>query len=326
MLGEFGLINRLKQFLEGPTSGVFRSIGDDAAVLAPPGGRLLFSCDMMVEGVHFRLDFSSPFELGWKALTVNVSDIAAMAGTPLYALVSLGVGDKERPVSFYEEIYRGISEASRRYEVAVVGGDTVRTEGPLVIDISIIGAADEPITRCGSRPGDLVAVTGSLGASAAGLQWLLSGRTGLGQIAEKAIHAHHMPEARVREAKAAAAAGGVTALMDISDGLAGDLGHMCKGSGLGAVLEARAIPLDEAAIEVAGKLESDPIEWALHGGEDYELLMTVASEKALAVKEAVEACGTPLHLIGRMTDANGGILLETDHGLVPITKGGYTHF
>lgn len=325
--GEFELINRLREVLGPPPDGVYRSIGDDAAVLVPPVNKLLFSCDMLVEGVHFRLDFSTPFELGWKALAVNVSDMAAMAGTPRYALVALGVSAADRPFSFYEEIYRGLAGAARRYGVAVVGGDTVRTRGPLVIDVAIMGEADRPIMRCGGRPGDLIAVTGSLGASTAGLEWFLRHRRRLGSPpVERAVLAHQMPEARVREARAAAATGGVTSMIDISDGLAGDLGHLCEQSGAGAVLDAGAIPLDEDAVELARQLGANPMEWALHGGEDYELLMTVAADRAPAVGEAVATCGTSFHLIGRMTAGETGITLRFADRTVPVTRGGYTHF
>ncbi|MEW6081155.1 MAG: thiamine-phosphate kinase [Bacillota bacterium] len=324
-VGEFELIKMLARVLGDPPGGIYRFIGDDTAVLEPPRGRLLFASDMVVEGIHFRLDFAVPWEVGWKALAVNVSDIAAMAGRPLYAVVSLGVSAEERPSELYEGIYRGMAAAASRYGVAIVGGDTVKTGGPLVIDVSIIGEAERPVLRCGARPGDLVAVTGALGASAAALEWFLSGRSREGPgFVDKAVQAHQAPEARVREAQAAAGTGGVTAMIDVSDGLAGDLGHICEESGLGALLD-REVPVDPAARAMALNLGKDPLEWALHGGEDYQLLMTVDPARKETVAEAVMSCGTPLTYIGRMRQGEG-VHIKTGDMEVRLGKGGYTHF
>jgi len=327
MIGEFDLIRKLSKMMDGPSPGVYRSIGDDAAVLEPPPGRLLFSSDMMVEGIHFRLDFSEPWEVGWKALAVNVSDIAAMGGTPLYAVVSLGVGRQDRPVSFYEEIYRGLNKAARRYGLSVVGGDTVRTEGPLVLDVSILGFAVSPVLRSGARNGDLLAVTGCLGASCAGLQWFLTKKTRHGPpYVDKAVKAHQRPQPRVKEAQAAVATGAVTALIDISDGLAGDLGHICEESGLGATIEASCIPVDASASRIASQVGASPVEWALRGGEDYELLMTVDPARGSLAKTAVENLGTRLTFIGEMTDKMSGVALVESGKWTLVERGGYTHF
>jgi len=325
-IGEFDLIREMTARLGGPPPGVIRFIGDDAAVLEPPQGKMLFSCDMMVEGIHFLLDFITPFELGWKALAVNVSDIAAMGGVPRYAVVSLGVGQMEE-LDFYREVYRGIRAAGEKFGAGVVGGDTVRTKGPLVIDVAIVGEAENPVLRRGACHGDVVAVTGSLGASAAGLEYFLKTKQrGGSPVVEEAVRAHLLPFPRVREAQAALKAGGVTAMIDISDGLAGDIAHICRESGVRAVLDAEMIPVSTCAADIAKELDADPLKWALHGGEDYELLMTVAPASFAAVQEAVCQTGIPLTQIGRVEQGDCEALLQEEGKITRLSRGGYQHF
>ncbi len=326
---EYQLIEALaSQLSKGDSASVYRSIGDDTAVVRPPRGKMLLTCDMLVEGVHFRLDFSTPFQLGWKALAVNLSDLAAMGGEPLYALISLGLAAEELDSEFYHQLYRGLNELAELSSLQVVGGDTVHTSGPLVIDLSLVGCCSNhrPVLRTGARPGQVLAVTGKLGASAAGLQWLLENHDQeASSVVEEAIDIHLQPSPRLEEGALAATCMEEGAMIDLSDGLAGDLGHICRESGVSALLEEDKIPLAQSTIEVAEALDRNPLEWALHGGEDYELLMAVEPKDIGKIKRGIEALGTPLTVIGEISKGEGEVILHRSGGSLQLQRGGYTH-
>ncbi len=333
--GEFGLIRRISGLVGGPGPGVLRGIGDDTAVLDFAGGRLLATVDMLVEGVHFDLTFITPWQLGRKALAVNLSDIAAMGGEPLFALVSLGVGG-QIDEDFVRELYTGMVAMAGAYGVQIVGGDTVRSPGGLVVDVAVLGRAVEPVTRAGARPGDLVAVTGHLGASAAGLHWLLRQKeerpgafidaAGGDEIVRTVVRAHLEPVPRVREAAALAATGLVTAMIDVSDGLASEANHIARESGVGMVVYADIVPIAAATREMARRLGADPLEWALAGGEDYELLLTCAPGGEDRLRQAMAAAGTSLTFIGEVVPAErGATLVGKDGAARPLEPAGYDH-
>jgi thiamine-monophosphate kinase len=317
-VGEFGLIDRFRALLGEPPEGEVW-IGDDAAVLRAPGGTLLFTADLLVEGVHFDLGWTSPEDLGWKAIAVNASDIAAMGGTPRRALVSLGV----RPgldVAFLEALYAGMRACCDRYGLAVAGGDTSRAV-ELVISVALIGnpAGRRVVERRGAAPGDVVCVTGTLGAAAAGLALL---RAGLPARADLAA-AHLRPTPRVREAEVLRRQL-PSAMVDVSDGFAADLGHLCAASGVGARIEAARLPL--AALDGLA-LPLDALDLALGGGEDYELCFTITPDRAARAAEEVEAAtGTPVHLVGEVTGAEAGLVLVAGGAAAPLPAGGWDHF
>jgi thiamine-monophosphate kinase len=313
--GEAALLEAVRRGLgqaaTGP--GVLLGIGDDAAVLAPPPGRLLFSVDLLVEGQHFRRrgpGASRPEDVGWRALAVNASDIAAMGGRPLWALSSLGVPEGVAPEEL-EALCRGMAEASVAFDLSVVGGNLARSPGPLLVDIAILGVAPRPIARTGARVGDLVCVTGRVGAAAAGLA--IQGadaavRGALGAAADRLATAQLRPRPRLAEGSALAAAAGVRAMCDVSDGLAVDLAHLC-GAGLDAVLWRDALPIPPdvaAAAAVLGDGEPLALRWALHGGEDYELLCAVAPEALDGAAAAVAGAGGVLHAVGRFGARRSG--------------------
>ena len=344
-LGEFELIARLTQGLE-TRADVVLGVGDDAALLdigAAPGmvgseagseaggGPLLVAtCDAQVQGRHFLLGAATPEEIGWKALAVNLSDIAAMGAEPLWALVSL-LAPPALPVATLDGIYSGMRQLAQRYGVAVVGGNVAATDGPLVLDVTLLGrcARDAALRRDGARPGDALLVTGPLGAAAAGLALLLTPPPE-GAVAAhllvRARAAQVMPEPRVAVGRALAASGSIMAMLDISDGLAGDLAHICERSGVGALIEAQAIPVDPAARAVARALGRDPLALALTGGEDYELLCAVRPERLAIALAAVRQAGGEPALIGRVTERGAGMLLRLvegdDH---PLTAQGWDH-
>ncbi len=303
--GEFSLIEKIGKIIGSASSGVLVGIGDDTAVLAPPagGGKLLATVDMMVEGVHFNLDWMEPEALGHKALAINLSDIAAMGGAPLYALVSLALPARLSD-ELIERFYRGMKALAVRFGVGVVGGNLTRTEGPFVVDVTVLGAATENIClRSGTKAGDLVAVTGELGVSAAGLDLLR--KRGKAAAGEAAVRRHLMPEPRVEEGKALARSGVVTSMIDVSDGLASELHHLAKSSGVGVLIDETKIP---------GNLE-----WAVGGGEDYELLFTIARGKV--------APSVAHTIIGEVTAAAEGVRWKRADGKIEtLAARGWDHF
>jgi thiamine-monophosphate kinase len=318
-LGEFGLIERLRQRIEarcessplaGPpviaprTSSLASQaprlelgIGDDAAVWRPlDGARQVATTDALIEDIHFRLSTTTWRDLGWKSLAVNVSDLAAMGATPRYALVTLGLPG-ETVLADVLELYDGLLELCREFDVAVAGGDVVRTP-MVVLSITAIGEASGELLRrdCG-RPGDILAVTGTLGASAAGLRLLHSnGRPA--NIGDRFLQAHLRPRPRVLEAAKLVEAG-LRCAIDLSDGLAGDATHLCESSGVGAVIETDRVPMD-AALE--SEFGDQALSIAIGGGEDYELLCAGPSDAIQQARVALAELGTPLTIVGRLTE------------------------
>jgi thiamine-monophosphate kinase len=334
-LGELGLIRRIREESERtPAPGVTAGIGDDTAVLAvSAGAALLATTDLVIEDVHFRRAWAAPEDVGWKAMAVNLSDIAAMGGTPRWALVALAV-PADTPVAEVEGFYRGMRAAAAPHGVAIVGGDTAQSPGGWLVNVTLLGEhAGTPRLRSAARPGDAIAVTGSLGRAAAGLAVLEMGadearRHGLSDaVIEEMARAHLRPHARVAEGLWLGQARHVHAMMDCSDGLATDLGHICRESSVGARVRLDLLPLASGAEATARALGRDPVEWATSGGEDYELLLTCApGELDRLLREFRRSTGTPLTVIGEVEAGRAGIvwLGPDDHPVVP--GAGYEHF
>jgi len=317
-IGEFGLIDRIRNLFPYSAPSVLVGIGDDVAVLRTAANRLLLAtCDCQIEGVHFTLPTVPAYLLGRRAAAVNLSDMAAMGGTPLWALVSLMVPEST-PVSVVEEIYRGFGEALSRFGAVVVGGNTARHPERVIIDVTLLGEGDPDrvVLRSGARVGDLLVVTGTLGASRAGLECLTADVSGVDEsLRSAAVHRHWAPEPRLAEGRLLAASGRVRAMIDVSDGLMGDLGHLCQASGVGAVLYADAVPVDPACEAVARAIHRDPLEWALCGGEDYELLAAVDPGGFADITQAFqEARATPCRVIGRIVPREEGIRCVRSNG------------
>jgi thiamine-monophosphate kinase len=335
-LGERELIRRIRKSAAATSAspGVETGIGDDTAVLTvPPGHKLLATTDLLIEDVHFRRTSAAPADIGWKALAVNLSDIAAMGGIPRWALVALAV-PADTDVGAVDAFYAGMAEAAAPHGVTVVGGDTSASPGGWMVNVTLLGVhPGEPRLRSHARAGDAVAVTGSLGVSAAGLHALEIGldrardaglaAARLGEI----TRAHLRPRARVAEGRWLGQAPGVHAMMDCSDGLATDLEHICRESGVGARVRLERVPVAPAAREAARALGADAREWAVSGGEDYELLLTCdPAEADHLVAGLVEATGTALTVIGRVEEAAGEVVF-VDAGGAPVSvRGGFEHF
>ncbi|RME35964.1 MAG: thiamine-phosphate kinase [Thermoflexia bacterium] len=329
-IGEFGLIDRIARSLPPPGEGVIVGIGDDVAVLRSGERYLLATCDIQVEGVHFLREKIRPYQLGRKVVAINVSDIAAMGGVPRYLLVSL-VLPKETEVEFVDGLYEGMREECSRWGAQIVGGNMAHSPGGVIVDLFLMGEVepDHLLRRSGARVGDRVLVTGTLGDSAAGLVLLLNpGATCPDIHREFVLRRHLTPTPRLWEGRAIARSGLATAAIDVSDGLASDIGHICEMSNVGVRLWADAVPISDAARAVAGAVGADLLEWALFGGEDYELLFTAPADRAEDLARWVqEETGTPVSLIGEIVPADQGMgLVRADGSTHPLRKEGWDHF
>jgi len=319
-LGEFGLIARLTRGLPSRADVVLPA-GDDTALLDLSGGKdvlLAATCDAQVEGRHFMRGAATPEEIGWKALAVNLSDIAAMGAEPLWALVSLLLPPGES-VAVLDGVYAGLRTLAARYGVAIVGGNIAGTSGPLTIDITLLGRVmrARALTRAAGHPGDTLLVTGTLGAAAAGVLLAVgqpmdgAARAEIApEMAARARAAMAAPVPRVAEGRALAASGVVTAMLDVSDGFAADLGHLCAASGVGALVEEAELPIAPGAAAVAPLYGRTPLDLALYGGEDYELLLSTRPDGARAAVETVRGAGGTARVVGRLTSDAGRIEME----------------
>jgi thiamine-monophosphate kinase len=319
--GEFALIARLTASLPS-RADVLVGVGDDCAVLDVGSEQaLLVTCDSQVEGVHFTLRTATPWEIGRKALAVNLSDIAAMGGEPRYALISLHLPHGAAP-EVVEGIYAGLRAEAEAFQTVIVGGNisgTGRAEG-LALDITLLGRVERgrALTRGGARVGDTIFLTGYAGESAAGLHTLLYPGHPYPEEARERLRARHrVPLPRVAEGRLLSRLGPalITALIDISDGLSGDLAHICECSGVGARLEAARLPISSELRAVATAAGQDPLQWVLHGGEDYELLFTVAAGHEEEVMAAFRAeSETTITPIGEIIAAGEGLRLRRSDG------------
>ncbi|MCS7221111.1 MAG: thiamine-phosphate kinase [Anaerolineae bacterium] len=329
-IGEFNLINRIARSLPAPRTGVIVGIGDDVAVLQNRDRYILATCDVQVEGVHFLREKILPYQLGRRAVAINVSDIAAMGGVPCYLLVSLML-PRETEVEFVDGLYEGMREECSRWGSEIVGGNMAHSPDRIIVDLFLLGEVEPErlLRRSGARVGDQVLVTGTLGDSAAGLALLLHPEATCPDLhREFALRRHLTPTPRLWEGRVISRSGLATAAIDVSDGLASDVGHICERSGVSVRLRADAIPISDAARAIAQALSADPLEWALFGGEDYELLFTAPADRAKDLARWVQQeTGTPVSIIGEVVPADQGIaLVHADGSAVPLWKGGWDHF
>lgn len=327
-LGEFGFIARIGRRFPLEGGAVCQGIGDDAAILAlPEQSHLLFTTDQLIEGFHFRLETTSARDLGQKALAVNLSDIAAMGGTPLGFTVSLGIPSARLSVEFLDEFYAGIAAMANQAGAALVGGDTSESGERLVISVALLGTAPEgkELRRSGACHGDDIYVTGWLGDAALGLTLLEQGRQ---DPHTSRVRARHLrPEPRLREGRLLAGRGIPHAMIDISDGLLADLGHLLEASGLGAEIEIAALPLSTDFQMWAGETAPEPLELALGGGEDYELLFCAGAAKAKDVEKLRAESTVPITRIGRVSrEIEGIVLRDLEGSTTPVRPYGHDHF
>ncbi|MCD6508264.1 thiamine-phosphate kinase [Candidatus Poribacteria bacterium] len=329
-IGEFSLIERISSLLSCRCDDVICGIGDDAAVLNGGDGKaLLVTVDSLVENIHFTLRTHTPYQLGYKAMAVNLSDIAAMGGEPKYTLVSISARP-DLKIGFIEEIYRGLERMAREAGVSIVGGDTTGSPTHLFISISVIGECpeEEVIYRSGAKIGDMVILTGTVGDSAAGLA-LLSGSEAPSLSQEEIEYLrmrHLMPRPRLRAARKIASLKLANAMIDVSDGVSSEVNHICQSSRVGAEIYAERIPISEAACKFASDIGVSPLKLALNGGEDYELLLTAPEENVKEIRSALMELNLDISVIGRILPYDRGCTLKSGEGEFELEQAGFTHF
>lgn len=325
--GEFGMIKRIRRIIESESDEIVLGIGDDAAVVRPKSGScLVLTTDAMVEGVHFDLRYTSFDALGWKALAVNLSDVAAVGGVPSYALVSLALPEAWT-VEDIESFYRGLKRCGKAYDCKVIGGDTVRSIGKGFISISVIGYVNKNaiINRSGAQLGDLLCVTGRLGGVRAGFEALRGNRGG--DAFRKSIRRFLKPLPKIAEAGKLIRELKISSMIDISDGLASDVGHLCEESGLGCILWEDAIPLHSDVKAWVEKTGISPTRFALTSGEEYELLFTVDPDRFERwINHNQKESRSPVTPIGEMIQKKRGIRIKRGGETVPFSEKGWDHF
>jgi thiamine-monophosphate kinase len=325
-IGEFGFIDRIRSGCLIRSASVIKGIGDDCCVFRTSAGlATLFTTDMLVENVHFIRQAISPYKLGRKSVAVNISDIAAMGGTPREAVVSIAIPETLE-VEYLDAVYEGMKAMAREFDVNLLGGDTTASPANLVLNIALVGEApeEEILYRSGARVGDVVFLTGTVGSSAAGLDIILSRRSFAEQY--PLLDAHHDPWPQVTAGRIIAQLRVATALIDVSDGVAADLGHICRESGVGAIIEESLIPTTPLVRRYCHRFNLDLLHLALHVGEDYVLLGTVPEGETDKLATALRAKGCDFFPVGTIAAGAGLRLIGADGSLRAVRSGGWDHF
>lgn len=328
-IGEFGLIKKLSDGCLIRKEGIIKAIGDDAAAFITPSGEVVIvTTDMMVERVHFLRKVTSGFNLGYKSLAVNLSDIAAMGATAREAFISIAV-PRDCSIEFIEDLYTGMKKLASCFNVNLLGGDTTGSRKDLIISITVVGSApkDKILFRSGAKKGDIIFCTAWLGDSRAGCHLILNKIESDEKAFQVLKDAHLMPKPYLNEGKFLAGFGGVHAAIDISDGLSSDLAHIMEESQVGAQIYAEKIPLSDSLKTFCRHFKFDPVRFALAGGEDYALLFTVSPDQAKEiVKKYQEAFNNNLFEIGEITGSNQLQLVFPDGATEFVNATGWDHF
>ena len=325
-LGEFGLIDRIRSRftqLQPPELG----IGDDAALLSPsPGCQMVVSTDLLAEGVHFELGFASSRLLGRKSLSVNLSDIASMGAIPRWFFLSLAI-PTGFPLETLEEFLDGLAEQAATHNCILAGGDTCSSKGGLTISVTIMGEQQPELIlrRSDARVGDEVWVSGTIGDSALGLRLLMDGRR-LGQTDDYLLQRHLDPTPRCDFGVKLAESGLAHAMIDISDGLLADLGHICEQSGCGADIMLADLPLSAQFQSFAAGQQEMPWKLAISGGEDYELCFTAPAAHHAQILQLAKTAGLPVTVVGKMFSSGQVQAYLPDGAIFKPSASGYTHF
>jgi thiamine-monophosphate kinase len=335
---EFDFIASLRQRVTASAlqnDSLVAGIGDDAAVFRSSAGKeTVITADLLAEDIDFRRTTTPPFLLGHKALAVSLSDIAAMGARPLWSLISIGVPEDVWQTEFVDQLYEGVLELANHYGVQLIGGDTSRTNESIVIDSVVAGecAAGTAVMRSGASPGDQIFVTGSLGAAAAGLRLIergahLAEQNLADDDSQKLDHVlirQLRPEPRVGWGIVLGEERLATAMIDVSDGLSSDLNRLCDASGVGALIDSSLLPIDNRVVELCGRRALDPLQLALHGGEDFELLFTVKPDNVARLPRRVD--GVEIKRIGAMTNVIEGVKISEGPRVWDLKPGGWKHF
>ena len=333
---EFELIRRIRTFLPPMDSNVLLGVGDDTAAVQPTSDMVtLLTTDTFVESIDFNKAWSSWSQIGWKCMAANYSDIAAMGGIPRHALTTLCLPE-DRILDEVEELYKGFKDLATHLSqpVSIVGGDLSATGGPTVISITLTGEAKKEriTTRSGARVGDVVCLTGHVGASETGLALLQSSHTlpstrGWLDQYQATIARHRTPIPRVLEGSVLSRSRSVHAMIDVSDGISSDALHLCRKSGVGLKLDGRVLPIAQETASAMEKLKINPIRTALNSGEEFELLCAVDPEKMESLADELVNCtSTTLTPIGEIVDADQGYTYTDNTGTYTLCPEGYEHF
>ena len=338
VIQEFPLIQGLAGRFARPAPGLVQGIGDDAAVVKPTAQTWWHvTTDLLAEGIHFNFKSAAPESVGYRAAMANLSDLAAMGATPHYLLVSLAIPKALKPSHIFT-LYSGMMSACRRYRVALIGGDTSASKNGLFLNITLIGTTptQQALFRHGAHVGDLIYVTGTLGDSLAGLRLVMplhkAQRSRKERIALSPSHErfligrHFRPTARVAEGQWVNRQRLASAAIDVSDGLSGDLRHLCEKSGVGAEIEAEKLPISVACQAYGQATGCSPVQLALTGGEDYELLFTVAPGSRRTIEQQARTRGYHMTCIGTIRPKRFGIQLSSDGQRRPLLATSYEHF
>jgi len=309
-IGELGLIDIIRRKIKNKNKNIKIGIGDDCAVIKIGSKLMVLTTDSLIENDHFSLDYFKPEQIGKKAIEANVSDIASMGAIPKYALVSLSLR-KDLEIKIFKRIYDGILKAAKKYNIDVIGGNLTHAN-QISININMIGFVEEEnlCLRSQAKPGDFILVTGPLGNSTAGLNLFLNNIKGFNRVKKE----HLEPKANLHKVKKFL--NYINAMEDVSDGLAAEIKNICKESKVGAVILKNKIPIKKDIVKAAAVVEKSPLDYALFGGEDFELVFTVSKENLNKVKGIV---------IGRIRKKRGVYILDNNKEKL-ISKTGYDHF
>ena len=328
-IGEFGFIKKVSRGCLIRPQHIIKPIGDDAAAFTTDLDEIsLITTDLLVERIHFLRNAISGFELGYKSLAVNLSDIAAMGGTAREAFVSIAIPD-DCALDYLDSIYDGMKDLAHKFDVNILGGDTTGSKVDLIINVAVHGtiARDEMMCRDAARPGDIIYSTGFLGDSKAGLHLILNNLPADSENLRRLIRAHLQPEPHLLEGRFLAQQPGIRAAIDTSDGLSSDLGHIIEQSGVGAILFADQIPISGELRSFCEQHKFDPVEYALSGGEDYTLICTMSPDQADAAAHNFQKCfKRPLFPMGQIREKKGLEVVYPDNSSKEIVSTGWNHF
>ncbi len=328
-IGEFGFIKRITPNSVNNQKNVVRAIGDDAAVFAIGKNEcVILTTDLLVERVHFIKDAMTGYQLGYKSLAVNLSDIAAMGAIPQHAFVSIGI-PKETQIEYLDQIYRGMKELAKQYNVNILGGDTTSSKVDLIINVAVTGVAkkDRILYRNTAQAGDCIFCTGFLGDSRAGLDFILKSEQPSKDYEKLLVAAHCEPRPHIEEGLFLAKSGAVHSCIDVSDGLSSDLMHIAEESNVGFMLDEEALPVSSYLLQYCNERGYSARDYALAGGEDYVLVCTAnpVKERKLA-DDFYKTFHRPLYKIGTITKEKEYLMRTRDKTLVNIKPKGWDHF
>jgi thiamine-monophosphate kinase len=328
-IGEFGFIDKISQGCLIRPDNIIKAIGDDAAAFYADSGLVsLVTTDLLVERIHFLRNATTGFNLGYKSMAVNLSDIAAMGATAREAFVSVAIPE-DCSTDFLEDVYRGIKDLTLEFNVNILGGDTTLSMVDLIINISVTGSArkEELLLRNAAQLGDVIFSTGFLGDSRAGLHLILNNIPADSKELKGLFNSHILPRPFLHEGRFLATQNGVHAAIDVSDGLSSDIGHIAKESNVGVRLFTEKIPVSENLIYFCNRFDFNPAEFALAGGEDYTLLCTISPDQSDEVAEKyLKTFNQPLYPIGKITNPGKMEIIDSAGRLKKFKPKGWDHF